>query len=410
MLRESLTKKTQSTSCSCEQAKEQICSMVRDRLDYRSTVSDEEIYSLIDDIMVSLPDRWTWSLEETLKIRQEAFNSLLKYDALQEYLEDDEVTEIMINGKDAIFIEKNGTLIQTGKCFDSETKLRDIIQQMVSACNRTVNEASPIVDARLPVSGERVNIVLPPIALNGPIVTIRRFPKKPITMDFLEEIGSISKEASNELKELVKAKYNIFISGGTGSGKTTFLNALSQYIPPDERIITIEDSAELRLIAARNLVTLETRNKNFENCEPITIRDLIKTSLRMRPERIIVGEVRGPEALDMLQAMNTGHDGSLSTGHANSIKDMISRLETMVLMGMDIPITAIRNQIASGIDIFVHLGRLRDRSRKVLQISEVAGVVGEEVVLNPIYSYENNKLVKVGKLMNDEKLVKNGFK
>lgn len=408
MLRESLTKKTKSMNNSCELAKEQICSEVRDRLDYKSTVGDEEIYSLIDDVMVSIPERWNWSLEETLKIRQEAFNSLLKYDALQEYLEDDEVTEIMINGKDAMFIEKNGTLIKTGKRFDSENKLRDIIQQMVSACNRTVNEANPIVDARLPDTGERVSIVLPPIALNGPIVTIRRFPKNPITMDFLEEIGSISKEASSELKELVKAKYNIFISGGTGSGKTTFLNALSQYIPPDERIITIEDSAELRLISAQNLVTLETRNKNFENCEPITIRDLIKTSLRMRPERIIVGEVRGPEALDMLQAMNTGHDGSLSTGHANSTKDMISRLETMVLMGMDIPVAAIRNQIASGIDIFVHLGRLRDRSRKVLQISEVVGVKNGEIVLNTIYSYDNNRLVKVGSLMHDEKLVKNG--
>ncbi len=408
MLRESLTKKTKSMNNSCELAKEQICTEVRDRLDYKSTVGDEEIYSLIDDVMVSIPERWNWSLEETLKIRQEAFNSLLKYDALQEYLEDDEVTEIMINGKDAMFIEKNGTLIKTGKRFDSENKLRDIIQQMVSACNRTVNEANPIVDARLPDTGERVSIVLPPIALNGPIVTIRRFPKNPITMDFLEEIGSISKEASSELKELVKAKYNIFISGGTGSGKTTFLNALSQYIPPDERIITIEDSAELRLISAQNLVTLETRNKNFENCEPITIRDLIKTSLRMRPERIIVGEVRGPEALDMLQAMNTGHDGSLSTGHANSTKDMISRLETMVLMGMDIPVAAIRNQIASGIDIFVHLGRLRDRSRKVLQISEVEGVKNGEIVLNTIYSYDNNRLVKVGRLMHDEKLVKNG--
>lgn len=408
MLKESLTKRTQNTEKSCEEAKEQICSEVRARLDYRSSASDEEIYSLIDDIMVSLPDRWTWSLEDTLKIRQEAFNSLLKYDALQEYLEDDEITEIMINGKDALFIEKNGTLIKTGKSFGSETKLRDIIQQMVSQCNRTVNEASPIVDARLPGTGERVNIVLPPIALNGPIVTIRRFPKNPITMDFLEEIGSITEEASSELKKLVKAKYNIFISGGTGSGKTTFLNALSQYIPPDERIITIEDSAELRLISAQNLVTLETRNKNFENCEPITIRDLIKTSLRMRPERIIVGEVRGPEALDMLQAMNTGHDGSLSTGHANSTKDMISRLETMVLMGMDIPMAAIRNQIASGIDIFVHLGRLRDRSRKVLQISEVIGVEDGEIALNTLYSYVDNRLEKVGQLMHDEKLIKNG--
>lgn len=406
MLRESSKKRITNTEKPFEDVKSRICELVRERIDYHSEATDEEIYELIDDIMIMQPERWSWSLEETLRIRQEAFNSLLKYDALQEFLEDDEVTEIMINGKDAMFIEKNGALVKTKKCFDSEGKLRDVIQQMVSGCNRTVNEANPIVDARL-MTGERVSIVLPPVAVNGPIVTIRRFPKEAITMDFLEEIGSISKEASTELKELVKAKYNIFISGGTGSGKTTFLNALSQYIPRDERIITIEDSVELKLLSAENLVTLETRNKNFENCEPISIRDLIKTSLRMRPERIIVGEVRGPEALDMLQAMNTGHDGSLSTGHANSTKDMISRLETMVLMGMDIPIQAIRNQIASGIDIFVHLGRLRDKSRKVLEISEVIGVKEGEIMLNKMYEYDGKTLKKTGELINKDKLFRN---
>lgn len=395
MLKESFKKKAE--------VKQRICNQVRERIDYRLAASDEEIYALIDDIMLDQPERWNWNLEETLEIRQETFNSLLKFDALQEFLEDDEITEIMINGKDNIFIEKQGILIKTKKCFDSDNRLLDVIQQIVSGCNRTVNEASPIVDARLS-TGERVNIVLPPIATNGPIVTIRRFPKEAITMNYLEEIGSISKEASDELKELVRAKYNIFISGGTGSGKTTFLNALSQFIPSEERIITIEDSAELRLLAAENLVTLETRNKNFENCDPITIRDLIKASLRMRPERIIVGEVRGPEALDMLQAMNTGHDGSLSTGHANSTKDMISRLETMVLMGMDIPMHAIRSQIASGIDIFVHLGRLRDKSRKVLEISEVVGIENGEVKLNTIYSYNGKELKRVGRLLHDEKL------
>lgn len=390
-----------------EEVKEKICNQVREKIDYRNDLCDEDIYSVIDDVMLNQPERWNWTLNETIQIRQAAFNSLLKYDVLQEYLEDDSITEIMINGKDNLFVEKNGCVYKTDKSFGTIEKLQDIIQQIVSGCNRTVNESSPIADARLE-TGERVNVVLPPIALNGPIVTIRRFPKEAITMDYLEDIGSITKEASEFLKELVKAKYNIFISGGTGSGKTTFLNALSQYIPKDERIITIEDSAELRLLQAENLVTLETRNKNFDNCEPITIRDLIKTSLRMRPERIIVGEVRSAEALDMLQAMNTGHDGSLSTGHANSTKDMITRLETMVLMGMDIPISAVRKQIAGGIDIFVHLGRMRDRTRKVLEISEVSGIKDGEIVLNKIYSYESGCFMKVGELMNTEKLCKNG--
>ena len=375
------------------------------RIDFADDLDEKDIYECIDDVLMGIEERRLFTPAEILKVREEVFASLRKMDILQEYLDDEEVTEIMVNGYDKIFIEKEGRLFETGKTFDSQQKLEDIIQQMVASCNRSVNETSPIADARLP-SGERVNVVLPPIALNGPIVTIRRFPTHPITMQKLIELGSVTKEAAIFLKELVVARYNIFISGGTGSGKTTFLNALSQYIPADERIVTIEDSAELKLLDAENLVRLETRNANIEGCEPITIRDLIKTALRMRPERVIVGEVRGPEAMDMLQAMNTGHDGSLSTGHSNSTKDMLARLETMVLMGMDIPLAAVRGQISSGIDIMVHLGRMRDRSRKVLEISEIKGLEGGEILLNTLYLYEKGQLVKKNDLLNKEKMRK----
>ncbi|MBO7600489.1 MAG: CpaF family protein [Lachnospiraceae bacterium] len=375
------------------------------RIDFADDLDEKDIYECIDDVLMGIEERRLFTPAEILKVREEVFASLRKMDILQEYLDDEEVTEIMVNGYDKIFIEKEGRLFETGKTFDSQQKLEDIIQQMVASCNRSVNETSPIADARLP-SGERVNVVLPPIALNGPIVTIRRFPKHPITMKKLIELGSVTKEAAIFLKELVVARYNIFISGGTGSGKTTFLNALSQYIPADERIVTIEDSAELKLLDAENLVRLETRNANIEGCEPITIRDLIKTALRMRPERVIVGEVRGPEAMDMLQAMNTGHDGSLSTGHSNSTKDMLARLETMVLMGMEIPLAAVRGQISSGIDIMVHLGRMRDRSRKVLEISEIKGLEGGEILLNTLYLYEKGQLVKKNDLLNKEKMRK----
>ena len=375
------------------------------RIDFADDLDEKDIYECIDDVLMGIEERRLFTPAEILKVREEVFASLRKMDILQEYLDDEEVTEIMVNGYDKIFIEKEGRLFETGKTFDSQQKLEDIIQQMVASCNRSVNETSPIADARLP-SGERVNVVLPPIALNGPIVTIRRFPKHPITMQKLIELGSVTKEAAIFLKELVVARYNIFISGGTGSGKTTFLNALSQYIPADERIVTIEDSAELKLLDAENLVRLETRNANIEGCEPITIRDLIKTALRMRPERVIVGEVRGPEAMDMLQAMNTGHDGSLSTGHSNSTKDMLARLETMVLMGMEIPLAAVRGQISSGIDIMVHLGRMRDRSRKVLEISEIKGLEGGEILLNTLYLYEKGQLVKKNDLLNKEKMRK----
>lgn len=326
------------------------------------------------------------SVGKRKELLDRVFNSIKRLDVLQPLIEDKSISEIMINGCDNIFVEKDGKIQKLDMKFESVDSLNNIIQKIVSSVNRAVNESSPIVDARLK-DGSRVNIVLPPIALNGPIVTIRKFPDNPFTMEKMIEIGSISKEAAQFLNKLVIAKYNIFISGGTGSGKTTFLNVLSNYIPQDERIITIEDSAELQIKNVANLVSLETRNKNTEGKGEISIRDLIKSSLRMRPDRIVVGEVRGAEALDMLQAMNTGHDGSLSTGHANSPIDMLSRLETMVLTGADFPISAIRKQISSAIDIIVQIGRIRDRSRKVLQISEVLGIENGEIILNPLYEF-----------------------
>lgn len=380
-----------------------ICRRVLGRMDFSDELSEEEVLKTIDDIITSLPERGELSLEEILGLRKEVFNSIRKYDVIQEFLDDENVNEIMINGTEVIFVERGGKLIETDKTFSSKEKLEDVIQQMVGACNRTVNEAFPIADARLS-TGERVNVVLSPVALNGPIVTIRRFPKTPVSMDKLIEFGSISEEAACFLQRLVRAKYNIFISGGTGTGKTTFLNALSMYIPSDERIITIEDSAELQIIGAKNLVRLETRNKNTEGCVPIEIRDLIKAALRMRPDRIIVGEVRGAEAVDMLQAMNTGHDGSLSTGHANSPMDMIARLETMVLCGMDIPLYAIRGQISGGIDIMIHLTRLRDKRRVVSEITEIEGMENGEIRLNCLYRFEEGMLKPAGSLKNTRKL------
>lgn len=383
--------------------KNRICNMVLQKMDFSDELSEEEVLKSVDDIITSLPERESMSLEEILNLRKEVYNSIKKYDVIQEYLDDETVSEIMINGVEAIFVERCGTLFKTDKTFSSKEKLEDVIQQMVGSCNRRVNEAYPIADARLS-TGERINVVLAPVALNGPIVTIRRFPKSPITMERLIELGALGEDAAFFLQRLVRARYNIFISGGTGTGKTTFLNALSMYIPPDERIITIEDSAELQLLGATNLVRLETRNKNTEGCSPIEIRDLIKSALRMRPDRVIVGEVRGAEAVDMLQAMNTGHDGSLSTGHANSPADMISRLETMVLCGMDIPLYAVRSQIAGGIDIMIHLTRLRDKRRVVSEISEVEGIKDGEVMLNCLYRFEGGRLMPVGELKNTGKL------
>lgn len=374
-------------------------------LDFSKELGEEELFELIDEkIHQTALQKGVW-LEERKQMRKEIFQSMRQLDILQELIENPRITEIMINGKDDIFVEEGGKLFRWENGFDSEEKLNNIIQQMVSGCNRVVNEASPIVDARLE-NGSRVNVVLKPVALNGPIVTIRRFPEKPMDMEKLIELGALQENHSLFLKKLVLSGYNILISGGTGSGKTTFLNALSNYIPREERVVTIEDSAELQLVSIENLVRLETRNANAEGCLPITIRDLIRTALRMRPDRIIVGEVRGAEAVDLLQAMNTGHDGSLSTGHSNSAADLLSRLETMVLMGMDLPVAAIRQQIASAVDLIIHLGRLRDKSRKVLEITEVCGYEEPRVRLKPlfVYRYGSEKLEKEGELENVAKL------
>ena len=367
--------------------KKQLRGKVQEKMDFARDFTDAEVEDTIDEVMLEQEGLMICPVEMRRRLKKELFDSLRRLDILQIFVDDSSVTEIMINGKDHIFVEQDGRLRELDMGFESTEKLQDVIQQIVAGCNRVVNEASPIVDARLP-NGSRVNIVMNPVALNGPIVTIRRFPDKPITMERLLQIRSVSSEAAAFLKKLVQAKYNIFISGGTGSGKTTFLNVLSQYIPPEERVITIEDSAELQLQGLPNLVQLETRNSNVEGCNEITIRDLIKSSLRMRPDRIVVGEVRGAEAIDMLQCMNTGHDGSMSTGHANTGRDMLARLENMVLMGLDLPLAAIRQQIASGVDIIVHLGRLRDKSRKVLEITELAGCENQEILLNPLYIFE----------------------
>ena len=376
---------------------EQLHARILARLDMTRDMEDEELTELIYEVLQEASQEEYLPLDQKTMLGKELFNAFRKLDLLQEFLEDDDITEIMINGTQNIFIEKAGRISQSDKRFLSADKLEDVIQQIVAGSNRLVNEASPIVDARL-ADGSRVNVVLPPVALNGPIVTIRKFAKEVITMNKLMEWQSINSEVSGFLASLVAAGYNIFISGGTGSGKTTFLNALSQYIPKNERIITIEDNAELQIQNIKNLVRLEARNANVEGTGEVTIRDLIKSALRMRPDRIIVGEVRSAEAIDMLQAMNTGHDGSLSTGHSNSAKDMISRLETMVLMGMDMPSAAVKQQIASAIDLIVHLGRMRDKSRKVLQIAEVLNLQNGEIPLRTIYEFEEQGKGEDGKV------------
>ena len=346
------------------------------------------------------------TIKERIDITERIFDSIRGFGILDSIMKDEQITEIMINGPNDIFVEKKGTLFKLEQAFDDERQLEDIVQKIVGQAGREVNQANPIVDTRLP-NGSRVNVVLPPISLNGTTVTIRKFSKKPMTIQQLLKYGSITEEVAHVLELLVKAKYNIFISGGTGSGKTTFLNAVSHFIPHDERVITIEDSAELQIEGIENLVRMETRNANASGSGAVTIRDLIKSSLRMRPERIIVGEVRGGEALDMLQAMNTGHDGSLSTGHANGTKDMLSRLETMVLQGSEgLPLEAIRQQIASAVDIIIHLSRLRDKTRKTMEISEITGYEQGEIKVNPIYHFvedENSTIEKVsGRLMRTE--------
>ncbi|MCD7957239.1 MAG: CpaF family protein [Lachnospiraceae bacterium] len=390
-----------------------------DNLEGCREIQDEEIYQNIDDLILESGMEYYIRLSDKTDLRQELFNSVRKLDILQELIDDDTVTEIMVNGTEGIYVERNGRLTLWDKCFYTRERLEDIAQQIVGKCNRIVNESVPIVDARLD-NGARVNIVMPPVALNGPIITIRRFSDKPILMDQLVRWGTLTQEAVDFLEKLVRAGYNIFISGGTGSGKTTFMNALSNYIPKDERIITIEDNAELQLQGVQNLVRMEARNANAEGEKEISIRDLIRSSLRMRPDRILVGEVRGSEAIDLLQALNTGHDGSISTGHANSPQDMLSRLETMVLMGIEIPLPAVRRQIASGIDIIVHVGRMRDKTRKVLQIQEMLGYDSDrgEILTQTLYEFEeetdgcekvNGRLQKRAELKNRQKLSRAGI-
>lgn len=388
-------------------------------LNEQQQVMDEELYAIIDRKILEYGQEHFLPLKEKVEFRCRLFDSFRRLGALQELVDDRHITEIMVNGADRVFVERNGSMELWGRTFDSQEQLEDTIQQIVSRVNRTVNVSRPIADARLS-DGSRVHVVLPPIALDGPAVTIRKFPE-PITMEKLLSYGSLTKESAEFLKAIVEAGYNIFVCGGTNSGKSTFLNALSSYIPRDERIVTIEDSAELKITQIKNLVRLETRGANGEGEGEITIGDLIKASLRMNPDRIIIGEVRGKEALDMISAMNTGHDGSLSTGHGNSPKDMLSRLETMVLMGADIPLPAVRSQIAAAIDILIHLGRLRDKSRRVLSIMEVSGYENGEIRLNPLYRFEEDyenvdskkednkkrvqgRLNKVGDLQNTEKL------
>lgn len=379
-----------------------------------SKISDEELEERVEEIVTQKIGNLYCSIDQRVSIVQQVYSSIRGFGLLDSIISDDSITEVMINGPDNIFIEQNGHLYKLEKKFESQRRLEDVIQRIVGLAGREVNQANPICDTRLP-DGSRVNVVLPPIALCGPTMTIRKFSKTPMTIEKLIAYGSITQEIADKLELLVKAKYNIFISGGTGSGKTTFLNALSNYIPKDERVITIEDSAELQITGIDNLVSLETRNANASGAGQITIRDLIKSSLRMRPERIVVGEVRGGEALDMLQAMNTGHDGSLSTGHANSTQDMLSRLETMVLQGAaGLPLEAIRQQIASAVDIIIHLSRLRDKSRKTMEITEVVGYENGNIVLNPLYVFEENEnstLEKVsGRLKRTKNPMKNDFK
>ena len=376
----------------------QIQEIIVNEINRGGKVSDDEILESIEEHVLRMGHTVYLPAGKKDEMIRAVFNSIRKLDVLQEILEDSSITEIMVNGPNHIFIEKGGRLQPYPKTFSSRDKLEDVVQQIVGKVNRRVNEANPIADVRL-LDGSRVNVVLPPIALDGPVVTIRKFPDKPISMESLIGLGSLTEETAGFLKKLVKAKYNFFISGGTGSGKTTFLNALSEYIPSEERQIVIEDAAELQIRGIPNLVRLEVRNANIEGKNAVTIRDLMKSALRMRPDRIVLGEVRDAAACELLNVMNTGHDGSLCSGHANSPKDMLSRLETLVLTGMDIPLLAVRSQIASAIDIIVHLGRLRDKSRKVLEIDEVIGMQQGEIQIKPLFHFQEEGQDGTGQVM-----------
>lgn len=387
-------------------------------MDMSKETGEEELQEIIRSVLDEAAKEEFLSLSEKIRISRELFNAFRRLDILQDLIEDDTVTEIMVNGIENIFYEKGGRIYRTDRHFISEDRLNDVIQQIVGSANRYVNETSPIVDARLS-DGSRVNVVLKPVAVNGPIMTIRKFPKEAITMKQLVRMGSLTEEAAAFIEILVKSKYNIFVSGGTGAGKTTFLNAMSDYIPKDERIITIEDNAELQIRGVDNLVSLESRNANLEGEGAVSIRDLIKSALRMRPDRIIVGEVRGEETVDMISsAMLNGHSGSMSTGHANNPADMLHRLETMMMMGIDLPLQAIQRQIASALDVIIHLGRLRDKSRRVLQIEEILGYEEGRIHTKTLYEFreegmEDEKvkgsIVKVSEIENRGKLMAAGY-
>ena len=389
------------------------------RMDMTKETGEEELQEIIRCVIEEEGKKEFLSLGEKIRISRELFNAFRRLDIIQDLIEDDEITEIMVNGTDNIFYEKKGKLYRTDRHFISESRLADVIQQIVGETNRYVNETSPIVDARLR-DGSRVNVVLKPVAVNGPVMTIRKFPSDAITMRQLVRMGSLTEEAAGFIEKLVRAKYNIFVSGGTGAGKTTFLNAMSDYIPKDERIITIEDNAELQIQGVANLVRLEARGPNLEGEGAVTIRDLIRSALRMRPDRIIVGEVRGEETVDMISsAMLNGHSGSMSTGHANNPTDMLHRLETMMMMGIDLPLQAIQRQIASALDIIIHLGRLRDKSRRVLKIEEVLDYMDGRIRTETLYEFREEgmkdekiegSLVKAGEIKNREKLVAAGYK
>ena len=381
----------------CRKSMKELQDQIIGRIDLSKHLSERRIMELIDEQVMAESKRQYLDMALREKLRKDVFHAVRQLGILQELIEDQEITEIMVNGIYGIFVERHGKLEKLGIQFDSAEKLKHVIRQITSECNRVVNESSPIVDARLK-DGARVNVVLDPVALNGPILTIRRFPQNPVTVEQLLSFGSLTEECRDWLKEQVRAGCNILVSGGTGSGKTTFLNVLSQFIPKEERVITIEDSAELQIGGIANLVSLETRNANVEGCKEITIRDLIKASLRMRPDRIIVGEVRGKEAVDMLQSVNVGHS-AMTTVHANSVRDVVSRLETMVLMGMEMPISAIRKQVAAGFHYMIHLGRLKDGSRRVLEIAKPDGIVDGEVQMHTVFCFEQTGIGEDGKIL-----------
>ena len=391
---------------------------ILEELNFFDNLTDEVVFEVIDRVIKVSKHSKNISLNSRCLLRLELFHSIRKLDVIEELLEDPTITEIMINGEKGIFVEREGQLESFSTKKITKEQLEELVNRITAKSNRIINEATPLTDARLE-DGSRVHVAVSPVALESPVITIRKFPKKAITLEDLLEKESLNEEIANFLKRVVKAKYNIFVSGSTGSGKTTLLNVLSDFIPKQERVITIEDTAELQIRNIPNLVRLEARSSVVEGCKEISIRDLLRACLRMRPDRIIVGEVRGAETVDMIQAFCTGNDGSMSTGHGNSTKDMLYRLETMVMMGMDIPALAVRRQLASGIDLMIHLGRLRDRRRVILEISEIEGCLDGEIIVNPLFRFcetENGKggkvlgtWEKVGELKNLDKLIMAGI-